>query len=479
MTRTTLGWLSAAIGLRIVANLAARHLGFVALSDDDYARVVIAQHFAHAPAWDPSGTSWLPFPFWLTGSVMAFTRGTLEVAHGLAWATSLVCVPLFYVAARWNGQSARFAGWTSCLFAVFPQAVWCGLATVPEGYAAVLATVAVASCNRPTVNARLWGVVCITFASLSRYELWPLTLVVAGAQLRTPLRPQRRTLTWLLTACALCGPGAWLLHGIVNHGAPLFFLTRVANYRTMVGQTPEAWFDILTNYPLAFILKAPLLTALCALTLICRKWRTPATPSLRQHQQALTYPLLGASVVMVFLLIGDANNGAPTHHPERALLVCWLCLLSSVPVVWEHVWQPFPWFSSNAARLLAFVAVPLAGLGLLRTDAQGFVNRNEEIGVGQAFAERLNDGARLLVETPGYGYVALAAATSQPWNVVGFNPDDPRQAQPPWDTKGELRAFIEQQQIRFLVVPETHGCVAQTVGTPVGTCALGVVLEAQ
>jgi hypothetical protein len=33
------------------------------VSDDDYARVVIAQRLSLA--LDPSGTSWLPFPFWL------------------------------------------------------------------------------------------------------------------------------------------------------------------------------------------------------------------------------------------------------------------------------------------------------------------------------------------------------------------------------------------------------------------------------
>ncbi|MEO8796345.1 MAG: hypothetical protein ABI551_00540, partial [Polyangiaceae bacterium] len=45
-------------------------LGFSHVSDDDYARAVISEQFAHAPSLDPSGTSWLPFPFWLTGSVM-------------------------------------------------------------------------------------------------------------------------------------------------------------------------------------------------------------------------------------------------------------------------------------------------------------------------------------------------------------------------------------------------------------------------
>ena len=53
-------------------------LGFRALSDDDYARVVIAQSFAHAPSLDPSGSSWLPLPFWLYGTILGLAGRALE-----------------------------------------------------------------------------------------------------------------------------------------------------------------------------------------------------------------------------------------------------------------------------------------------------------------------------------------------------------------------------------------------------------------
>src|SRR5438045_7803076 len=62
------------------ASFAVLHAGFYALSDDDFSRVVIAERFAVAPSLDPSGTSWLPLPFWLTGSAMAAFGRTLYVA---------------------------------------------------------------------------------------------------------------------------------------------------------------------------------------------------------------------------------------------------------------------------------------------------------------------------------------------------------------------------------------------------------------
>lgn len=61
-----LAWLIAARGLACVV---AWQSGFRALSDDDYARISIAQGFAAAPHWDATYTSWLPAPFWAYGAL--------------------------------------------------------------------------------------------------------------------------------------------------------------------------------------------------------------------------------------------------------------------------------------------------------------------------------------------------------------------------------------------------------------------------
>src|SRR5258708_3062804 len=91
--------------LKIVVGAWLLHLGFSHISDDDYARVVIAETFAHAPKLDPSGTSWLPFPFWLTGSVMMAFGRSLPVARALAFALGVISVAPVYLAARAIGIS--------------------------------------------------------------------------------------------------------------------------------------------------------------------------------------------------------------------------------------------------------------------------------------------------------------------------------------------------------------------------------------
>ena len=67
-----------ALGKAVVSSLVWAS-GFRALSDDDYARIVIAQRFAESPSLDPTGTSWLPLPFWLNGGAMLLFGASVEV----------------------------------------------------------------------------------------------------------------------------------------------------------------------------------------------------------------------------------------------------------------------------------------------------------------------------------------------------------------------------------------------------------------
>ncbi|MFO0673955.1 MAG: hypothetical protein U0235_30765 [Polyangiaceae bacterium] len=80
-------------------------LGFRQISDDDYARTVIAESFARAPKLDPSGTSWLPFPFWTTGAAMMAFGRSLGVARAVAYAASGVGAAVFFLALRRAGAS--------------------------------------------------------------------------------------------------------------------------------------------------------------------------------------------------------------------------------------------------------------------------------------------------------------------------------------------------------------------------------------
>src|SRR5438105_1305993 len=88
------------VALKVVVGIVVLRLGFTHVSDDDYARVVIAQKFAHAPSVDPSGTSWLPLPFWMNGAAMMMFGRSLEVARAVAVVCGAVSAAAPYLALR-------------------------------------------------------------------------------------------------------------------------------------------------------------------------------------------------------------------------------------------------------------------------------------------------------------------------------------------------------------------------------------------
>jgi len=151
---------------------------------------VIAEQFAHAPRLDPSGTSWLPFPFWVTGSAMMVFGRSLFVARAVALGLGGLGAAFVYAALRAAGvgRVAAIAG--VVLAMATPWNAWLGATTVPEGFtgafvaAAAIGAGAACEAHASMRNAGWMAVVvALVSASLSRYEVWPACLVVtlAGA----------------------------------------------------------------------------------------------------------------------------------------------------------------------------------------------------------------------------------------------------------------------------------------------------------
>ena len=447
-------WLLLPLALRALANGVVSAQGFIAISDDDFARVVIAQEFAQEPRLDASGSSWLPFPFWFTGAAMALWGTDIAVARALSWVTSLFSVLGVFTACRWLGSNNAWSLLAACGFAVLPHAVWLGLATVPEGYTAVLALLALASLCRPEPLVRTLGVLCLIAATLSRYETWPLVLVVGGFNLFDALRASTardwhaRAYFGLLSALSPLGPLAWLAHGYLTYAEPLFFLQKVAAYRQALGQAPQAWLDVLGNYPLALVLREPETFTFGICALIIWLVRTPSAGSrdARSGIIAAVRLLSGLSAVLVFLVVGDCLNGAPTHHPERALLVCWLVVLVLGCQTFSLVAPPL--------RTIAIVGALSAVASLLRGlhPPTHFMERTPEVALGRALASELSETRRLFLETDGYGYLAIMAGTGRPWLVVARNPNDPRQTEDVWRSPSVLRRFLDRHSVGWLAV---------------------------
>jgi hypothetical protein len=304
--------------LKLVVSAWVLAQGFSHISDDDYARTVIAQQFAHAPRLDPSATSWLPLPFWLEGTVMMVAGRSLGVARTVAVTLGAASVCLPYLAMRW-AHVPRAAALIAVVIAMaLPWSAWLSAATVPEGWAG--ATVAAAAIVLEGRGAEPWAAAALMAASLCRYEAWPACAVLTTFCIG---RAQREGRFWhygVSALVALAGPTAWMAWNAHAHGSALHFLSRVSAFRQAIGAADLALRDKLLGYPEALVRETPEAAVLGSVGLagmvhsgtLRARWRSAATV---------------VAAVVAFLVAGDLGDGAPTHHPTRALSAAWWILV--------------------------------------------------------------------------------------------------------------------------------------------------------
>ena len=323
--------------LHALACVVVRGLGFDHVSDDDFARVTIAQSFAHAPKLDPSGTSWLPFPFWALGAVMLAAGRSLAVARTASIAFASAAAVLPYVALRMTGASRRAALLALAFATLSPWSLWLGAATVPESFTAsftAAAAIALGSTRGPRLPlaARVGFALALVAACLSRYEPWPVAAVLAVVLAVRGLRglrdpPDTRGALegqatggrhdLLLAAIAAAGPLLWMAWNAHAHGDALHFFQRVARFKRALGEPSVGTLDALLLYPRLFVTRRPDLVLALALAFTGGHVFVRSRDEVRR---AWLVPLACAAAEVVFLACGNARDGAPAHHAERALL---------------------------------------------------------------------------------------------------------------------------------------------------------------
>jgi hypothetical protein len=421
-------------------------LGFRAVSDDDYARLVIAQRFAESPSLDPSGTSWLPLPFWVYGAAFRLFGNELTVARGVALLLGALSAVGVWWASRTLGAGRAGAIAAGILAAAFSWSAWLGAAPLPEAPTAGLLVVALAALPLESLRVRMLGAAAVAAACFCRYEAWPVALAVAGFALADARRVRSRQL--LVAALLALAPIAlWLAHGVVRHGDAIFFVRRVAAYRHALGESDSI---VSALGPLrSLFLGAPEVV----LPLVLGLARTGIPASFRR-------PFAGAAALVGFLMLGESGGGGPTHHAERALLPVWFLAAAMLGEVAGR------WPRARAGFLGLVFAGTLALLALRGPSLPDFADRRDALAIGQR-ARELGASA-LLVDTPDYAHLAVAAAYGRPTRSAPFDDRDPRTPRPP-DAFASPAALAERLRTAapstWLVVTRAHAPVALAAGT--------------
>ncbi|MDI1433199.1 glycosyltransferase family 39 protein [Polyangium sorediatum] len=459
--------------VKVIAAAIVIATGFRAVSDDDFARVVIAQDFAHAPKLDPTGTSWLPFPFWVTGAAMLGAGRTLLVARVTAFVLGVLSAVLVALAAERLAKNRTAALLGAVLAAVFPWSARLGVATVPELPTAALALFAMASLVGPREpRARLFGGLALLGATLSRYDVWPIAAAFAALTGLDALRDRERSakdraLFILAAALSLLGPFLWVLWNHFTRGNAFDSLDRVAAYRRALGGDADALLARLFAYPLAMARHEPeLFSALAVLLALA------ALPSLRAAARETLRPYARPVALALFQLVALSaalvKDGAPTHHPERAVLVgLLLCAL----VVGDLAATLLP-RASRQARLgaaTAAVALLVFSLVIVRRWFRGedFVPRTDEVAIGDAARALVPPDERVLVEVRDYGHFAITAALGRPEDVILDRDLDPRKpaSASTFDAPDALPRRLDEARARFLL-GRTASPAAAVLGPP-------------
>jgi hypothetical protein len=439
--------------LRVAVSLTCLWGGFRAVSDDDYARVVIAAEFAAHPSPDPSGTSWLPLPFWLYGAPMWLFGDSLTTARGVALALGAASAALVWLSARWLGMPARTALYGALAAALLPYGAWLSAATVPEAPTAALVLLGAVSLVRPEWKLRAVGGLALGAACFCRYESWAPAGVFAGVCLVDALRTRNRKLL-LATAFALLPMLLWLLHGLARHGDALFFVTRVTEYRSALGRGANGWFTALLSTPLAIVRFEPELFAVFAVSLALSLSRGESPFS-----GVAWRPVAVLGALLLLLVAADVGGGSATHHPERSLLpVFWFLAIVTAGLVSN--------LATGFARawLLPVLAMPLVTAGLLWVRPNvfdTFARRDEEEHIGGLL--RRIGASNVAIDTDDYGYFAVQAALGhgKSWPLAAH---DPRKKElPPPSSREQLQERLGNA--RWLVTTRQRAGLASSLGT--------------
>jgi hypothetical protein len=439
--------LAVLFGARGLACVAAWRSGFRALSDDDYARISIAQRFALEPSFDASGTSWLPAPFWAYGAAFRAFGNGLGVARSVAIVLALAATVLVYVAARVLGTSriaAVVAAVLSCV--LVPYSALLGVAALPEVPCAALVLFSAATLAPGDPLLRALGGGSLLLACLSRYEAWPVAVACAAFCLWDAIR-QRRSVYVGCALLALSGPTLWLIMGHFNHGDAWFFVGRVTAYRRALAGSNASLWQRLAEYPWALIWNA---FGLCILfpifAFMAPKTREPGGPRYARCTLALL-------AMLAFLMLGSVRDGVPTHHAARVLLPLWFfgCVVAG---------REFVRRATDAAGrrrvvivIAAIATIPLIE-GLHLPSNEGFAERTLELEAGNR--ARLETKHGLAIDTIDYGYFAVQAGFGSPLGTSVLDDHDPRRPKPasasPFSSGEALVRTLRERKARFAVL---------------------------
>jgi hypothetical protein len=203
---------------------------------------------------------------------------------------------------------------------------------------------------------------------------------------------------------------AWNAHA---HDGPLHFFRRVSSYKRAIGEGSTDTVAALLLYPRLFFTTRPEVAIPLVFVLV---------PALRDAELRRRWaaPLLCVAGQIAFLAYGNARDGAPAHHAERALVGSWVIAAlfvgdAGLVVLRELVVQGRGLAARAGAACIAVAWVVSSARGYEPPGNGPADDRREAVARG---LELRASGAKAITVTPcAFEHFALIAAYGAPENV--------------------------------------------------------------
>jgi hypothetical protein len=374
---------------------------------------------------------------------------SLLCARILTALLSASCAVLLYLVARRSGLNERAAFLGSTIATLSPLPAIVGSCTVPEWPTAVFCAGALLLVRRPARANLILSAALLFAACLSRYDVWPVSIVLAASVWFIARRQGQYGLALtqrlLFSVSYLLGPILWIAWNAFEHGDPFHFQTRVSSYRSALGYSLGSSCAFVGTYPSALLRADPMLWIVSAFALACA-W------SRRKELRAWAISALGLLGMVAGLVLAEARGGAPTHHPERALLtvlvVGWLITADLLCTKLDT--NPARRRAPNFAAAIAFLAVGLRSVQL----APGYgADRRDDERIGSWLSKTTDRSDTITVFPLDYGYFAMKAAFGFPERLIVVRSLDPRDKNKSISDIDDLARVVKTAHSMWVVMP--------------------------
>lgn len=250
--RSTWSGLGMLLLVRIVLQLALLRAGFLALTADEFARMLLAARWSQGPFVTWQGV-WLPFHMYLYGAALWLFEDIWLTGRVVTAFLGLLSLLLMFLLVWRLSGSQRAALISVVLLGVNPLHLWLSSTPLTEtAYLNFLLASAVGLVLFWQQDQRRYlflAAAALLLASGFRYEAWLAAAVFSGALLLKAVQAYRfRELSrsraaWLLGAAALpwVFPVLWMAGNAAANGDPLYFLQTAGAYK-------RTWYGAGQNY---------------------------------------------------------------------------------------------------------------------------------------------------------------------------------------------------------------------------------------